>query len=176
MIGTTGLCQPLDCFQFNQTKRFARRIVCELQRRRFDRLAEHITYPAPYERDFICRMQSFILQQFNSPKYAPMIRGSWRIGGYTKGEEIERFGHIVQDQFRNFTVPECEQPECTHPPYMWCYICNLQICFECALFSENLIHHHFQEDLKPIVVDYKALNFVKQTTRKRKHDEESDEE
>lgn len=176
--GTTGMCQPEDVFFFNPYKNFARRCTSELKDRIFLQInsENRSNYPQPHEREFIARLHSLILRQFSSSLYKPMIRGAWRLAGYETVNNDEKFDSIIQYQFRNFSKQHCEDFECENTIFAKCSICELELCFDCFIFSNNLIHHHFEESAKPIILDYKALNLVKNTKKRTSQDANLDDE
>jgi len=127
--GSTGFMQPLDVFCFRQWKDFMKRFTQHAL------LIDKQTYL--HRRENVLKIQSLILNQFQSSAYEPMLRYAWHKSGF----EIpyEEFRGLKEVNF-TFEEPVCE--DCNQNiTFIKCSydICKKALCLDC--FFTNYHYH-----------------------------------
>jgi hypothetical protein len=116
---TTGIAQPLDVYGFRPYKHFVKKISDRV-------LLEQLDFNL-FTRNNILKLQSFVHNQFCSPRYKSLFLLSWYKSGYID-ERPPRFIH-PSTFFASGCDLTCESDECMNGSFGKCSWCKMNFCF-----------------------------------------------
>lgn len=130
--GSTGFMQPLDVFGFRQWKYFIKQFTEKILIEQYD-INIH-------QRDHVLRLNSLIVNQFQSELFRPMFKYAWAKSGFPVEEQPFQ---SVQGICFDFEAARCQNLQCQPPgiPFIQCSwpTCRLVLCIPC-FFTLN--HRH----------------------------------
>lgn len=127
--GSTSMMQPLDLYCFHQFKDFVKRF------------GEHLLITSSEidvdERNNILKLQSLMLNQFQSNLFIPMFKYAWYKGGFI--DDYIRF-ESLKDICFDFRQAYCSTQNCILEPFIQCSYCRSVLCTKCFFLD---YHAHF---------------------------------